>query len=90
MQRISIQLRQAVVVLIRLYQRTVSPDHGWFRHRYPYGYCRYYPSCSTYAIDAVQHHGVVRGLGRAAWRVLRCTPLSEGGYDPAVKSLHVH
>jgi uncharacterized protein len=44
--------------------------------------CRYAPTCSDYAIDAIREHGAVRGLVLAAWRVLRCNPFSEGGLDP--------
>jgi uncharacterized protein len=44
--------------------------------------CRYEPSCSCYAEQAVHRHGVVRGLGLAGWRLLRCNPWSKGGYDP--------
>jgi putative membrane protein insertion efficiency factor len=44
--------------------------------------CKFEPSCSHYAEQAVRRHGVVRGLGLAAWRLLRCHPWSRGGYDP--------
>lgn len=44
--------------------------------------CKYEPSCSHYAEQAVRHHGVVRGLALAGWRLLRCNPWSRGGYDP--------
>jgi putative membrane protein insertion efficiency factor len=44
--------------------------------------CKYYPSCSHYAVDALREFGAVRGLVLAVWRVLRCNPLSYGGYDP--------
>ena len=44
--------------------------------------CRYEPTCSHYAEQAVRRHGVVRGLGLAGWRLLRCNPWSKGGYDP--------
>jgi len=44
--------------------------------------CKYEPTCSHYAEQAVRRHGVVRGLGLAAWRLLRCNPWSKGGYDP--------
>jgi putative membrane protein insertion efficiency factor len=44
--------------------------------------CRYEPSCSHYAEQAVRRHGVIRGLWLAAWRLLRCNPWSRGGYDP--------
>jgi putative membrane protein insertion efficiency factor len=45
--------------------------------------CKYHPSCSQYAIDALRANGLVRGSGLAAWRLLRCNPWSHGGYDPA-------
>ncbi len=64
----------ALVGLVRLYQVTVSPLLG--------PCCRYAPSCSAYAVEALRVHGVWRGLGLAAWRVLRCHPLARGGYDP--------
>lgn len=66
--------RSVVVVLLRFYQRWISPAFG--------PRCRYYPSCSEYAVQAVQRHGVLRGLILAAWRLLRCNPLSRGGFDP--------
>ncbi|MDX6547517.1 MAG: uncharacterized protein QOG33_1067 [Gaiellales bacterium] len=44
--------------------------------------CKYEPTCSCYAEQAVRNHGVLRGLGFAAWRLLRCNPWSKGGYDP--------
>ena len=43
--------------------------------------CRYYPTCSTYAVEAVRSYGVVRGSLLAAWRLVRCNPLSDGGFD---------
>ena len=64
----------AMVFLVRAYQAVVSPLLG--------PCCRYAPSCSAYAIEALQVHGVVRGLALAAWRVLRCHPFAAGGYDP--------
>jgi putative membrane protein insertion efficiency factor len=44
--------------------------------------CRFYPSCSAYAVEAISTHGAVRGVGLAAWRLLRCQPFNAGGYDP--------
>ena len=63
-----------VVALLRVYQRWISPLFG--------PRCRYYPSCSEYAVQAVQQFGILRGLVLAAWRLLRCNPLSHGGFDP--------
>ncbi|MCL5738339.1 MAG: membrane protein insertion efficiency factor YidD [Bacteroidetes bacterium] len=44
--------------------------------------CRFYPSCSTYSIEALHKHGFFRGMLFSAWRILRCNPFSKGGYDP--------
>ncbi len=44
--------------------------------------CKYHPSCSAYAVEAVRSHGVMRGAVLAGWRLLRCNPWSHGGYDP--------
>jgi putative membrane protein insertion efficiency factor len=65
--------RALAIAPVRLYQRVVSPALG--------RRCRYYPSCSQYAIEAVRRHGVLRGLVLALWRVLRCNPWSRGGFD---------
>lgn len=60
--------------LIRLYQRYLSPLLG--------PRCRYYPSCSQYALEALEEHGVLRGLWLALRRIGRCHPLHPGGFDP--------
>jgi putative membrane protein insertion efficiency factor len=44
--------------------------------------CRFYPSCSAYAVEAISTHGALRGFGLAFWRLLRCQPFNAGGYDP--------
>jgi putative membrane protein insertion efficiency factor len=66
--------RSLIVLLLRFYQRWISPAFGQR--------CRYYPSCSEYAVQAVQRFGILRGLTLAAWRLLRCNPWSRGGVDP--------
>jgi uncharacterized protein len=65
---------RAFAAPIRLYQRFISP--------LMVARCRYHPTCSAYAIDAIRTYGVLRGLVLAGWRVLRCNPLSRGGFDP--------
>ena len=67
-------LRLPIVFLIRVYQAV----HGSFFH----GVCRFHPTCSNYAIEAIETRGLVAGTALAAWRILRCQPLSRGGYDP--------
>jgi uncharacterized protein len=62
------------IVLVRAYQLALSPFAG--------GACRFTPSCSEYAIQAIQEHGVARGLGLALRRVSRCHPLGSSGFDP--------
>jgi putative membrane protein insertion efficiency factor len=67
-------LRRIAVVPIRVYQLLISPIFG--------ERCRYYPSCSEYAAQAIGRFGILRGLVLAAWRLLRCNPWSKGGVDP--------
>jgi uncharacterized protein len=67
-------LRAIVVSPIRVYQRVLSP-------LLPRS-CRYHPSCSEYAAQAIGRYGILRGVVLAAWRVLRCNPWSWGGHDP--------
>jgi putative membrane protein insertion efficiency factor len=71
---VSAGLRWLFVLPIRAYQRLISPFIGQ--------HCKYYPSCSEYAVQAVQRFGILRGLVLAGWRLLRCNPWSSGGYDP--------
>ncbi|MFA6130796.1 MAG: membrane protein insertion efficiency factor YidD [Patescibacteria group bacterium] len=66
---------------IVLYQKTFSPDHGWLKYSYPYGFCRFYPSCSEYSRQAILKKGVFRGIALGIWRILRCHPWSSGGVD---------
>jgi uncharacterized protein len=67
-------LRSAAILPIRIYQRVISPAFG--KH------CKYYPSCSEYAAQAISRFGILRGLVLAGWRLLRCNPWSHGGFDP--------
>ena len=67
----AVRIVQAPIVL---YQRVISPA---LPRR-----CKYEPTCSAYAVRALQQFGILRGLVLATWRVLRCNPFSHGGYDP--------
>ncbi len=71
-----------ILKVIRVYQKTLSPDTGWFKFQYPHGYCRFTPTCSEYTYQAVEKFGVTQGLIKGFWRVLRCNPWSKGGHDP--------
>jgi uncharacterized protein len=67
-------VRWVAIAPIRLYQLLISPLVG--------ERCKYYPSCSEYAVQAIQRFGILRGLILAGWRLLRCNPWSHGGFDP--------
>jgi putative membrane protein insertion efficiency factor len=67
-------IRFVAVAPIRVYQKLISPMLG--------PRCKYYPSCSEYAVQAITKFGILRGLVLAGWRVLRCNPWSHGGVDP--------
>lgn len=71
-----------IVFLIKLYQKTLSFDHGPLRFFYPHGFCRFYPTCSEYSVHAVQKYGPIKGVLIATWRILRCNPFNKGGNDP--------
>ena len=77
--------RVPLLLLIRLYQKTFSPDHGIPKILFPHGYCKFQPSCSEYGYQVIQHYGIFRGVPMMVWRVLRCNPWSDGGEDPPVK-----
>jgi putative membrane protein insertion efficiency factor len=67
-------VKRLLLAAVRGYQRWVSPA---FPRR-----CRYEPTCSAYALEAIRRFGPLRGLILAAWRLLRCNPFSHGGFDP--------
>ncbi|MFA7693496.1 MAG: membrane protein insertion efficiency factor YidD [Candidatus Hydrogenedentes bacterium] len=67
-------MRSILIAMIRIYQRFISPLLG--------EHCRFEPSCSRYAIESLEQHGLFKGIGLATWRLLRCQPFCKGGYDP--------
>ena len=66
--------RRLATAPLKLYQALISPAIG--------PRCKFYPSCSEYAVQAIVRFGILRGLVLAAWRLLRCNPFSHGGFDP--------
>lgn len=74
--------RKILLLLIKAYQKSLSPDHGLFRVFFPHGYCKYHPSCSQYSYQAIEKYGIFKGAAKALWRILRCNPWSKGGNDP--------
>ena len=73
-----------------MFKRLVLAPIGWYRKYISPAIaprCRYYPSCSTYAVEAIEVHGVFKGLALSAWRILRCNPYSRGGVDHVPKDV---
>ncbi len=71
---IAYMVRKLLIGLIRFYQKVISP--GLPRS------CRFWPSCSEYAIEAINTYGISKGLLKASLRIMKCHPLHPGGYDP--------
>jgi uncharacterized protein len=71
---ISKLIQYVLIGLVRFYQRGISPLLG--------PKCRFQPTCSQYMIEAIQKHGVLKGLSKGMWRICRCQPFCKGGYDP--------
>ena len=67
-------MKNILIAMIRFYQKFLSP----LKHTR----CPYTPTCSQYGLEAIQKYGAVKGSLLACWRILRCNPLSKGGYDP--------
>lgn len=68
--------------LIKIYQKTISPDHGAISKLFPHGFCRFRPTCSEYTYQAIDRYGVIKGSVLGTWRIMRCNPWSRGGADP--------
>jgi putative membrane protein insertion efficiency factor len=67
-------MKRAALAAIKFYKRNISPS-------LPPG-CRYQPTCSEYTYEAIERHGVIRGIALGCWRLVRCNPFSKGGLDP--------
>ncbi|MDX1358852.1 MAG: membrane protein insertion efficiency factor YidD [Clostridia bacterium] len=67
-------MKKLLLLLINFYRKGISPNTP--------SRCKYYPTCSTYAYEAIEKYGAFKGGGMAAWRILRCNPFSKGGVDP--------
>jgi len=67
-------MKRFFIWLIHLYQKYISPGLP--------PSCRFTPTCSEYAVEAIRKHGAIRGMFLSVWRILRCNPFCKGGYDP--------
>ena len=76
-------MKKILLTGIRFYQRYLSAMKGGST-------CKFYPTCSQYAIEAIEKYGAFKGGRLAVWRILRCNPFTMGGYDPSLKRLQLH
>lgn len=74
--------RFVAITIIKVYQKVLSFDYGLLKRFFPYGYCRFRPTCSEYAILALEKYGFWKGGFKAIGRVMRCNPWNKGGWDP--------
>lgn len=75
-------MKKLLIKLIRLYQKYLSPLKR--------PCCKYYPTCSAYAVSAIEKHGAIKGFILAVWRILRCNPWSMGGVDYVPEKFHLY
>jgi len=74
--------RKILLFIIKIYQHTLSLDHGPLKFLRPHGQCKFYPTCSVYTSQAIEASGALKGSWRGLKRLIRCHPWSKGGYDP--------
>lgn len=74
--------RYTLLFTIKLYQRTISLDHGPLKFFRPFGLCKFRPTCSDYAYEAIHRYGAFKGGFMAFKRLIRCNPFNPGKYDP--------
>jgi len=79
---LSFQIRLVVLMVIKLYQRTLSFDHGPLAKIFPFWGCKFYPTCSEYTSQAISKYGIFKGCWLGLKRIIRCHPFSRGGHDP--------
>lgn len=75
-------IKKILLSIIKLYQKTISPDHSKLNKYYAHSYCKYQPTCSDYTYQAIEKYGVSKGILKGFWRICRCNPWSRGGWDP--------
>lgn len=68
-------MKKILLAGIKFYRKYLSEAKG-------YSSCKYYPTCSTYALEAIEKYGALKGGMLSFWRIIRCNPFSKGGYDP--------
>lgn len=74
MEKLEIDMKKLFLFIIKFYRKYISPMKSTK--------CPYFPSCSEYAMEAIEKYGALKGGALALWRIIRCNPFSKGGYDP--------
>lgn len=78
----SFLFKKLILFFIKIYQTSLSLDHGPLKFLRPFGQCKFYPTCSNYSYQAIDKYGIVKGGWTSLKRLMRCHPWSKGGYDP--------
>jgi uncharacterized protein len=79
--------KNLALLLIRVYQKTLSADHSFWANPEKFRICIFYPSCSQYTYEAIEKYGIIIGSVLGAYRILRCNGFSKGGFDPIPEDL---
>jgi len=83
-------MKPILIKTIEIYQKTLSPDHGLLKSRYPYGFCRHYPSCSEYTKQALIHQKTPKALILSTKRILLCNPFVNSRIDTSYLPKEIH
>jgi putative membrane protein insertion efficiency factor len=75
-------MKKTALFFIKIYQKTLSPDHGVLKHYLTTSKCRFYPTCSEYTYEAIEKYGFLKGFLKGVNRIKKCHPWHKGGYDP--------
>lgn len=78
-------MKRIALLLIKIYQKTLSTNHGWLGYIVSEQFCRFHPSCSQYTYEAINRFGIIKGGWLGLKRIIRCHPWNDGGYDPVPK-----